>query len=89
MKFDDLCICECAKYRKIPPEQLNFKDEASWLAWKKRFTRYILVSALDEKDDAEKIDTLIYIMGEKSADIFAQFQPVPETYDATLQSFED
>lgn len=73
----------------VPPNELDFNNPAAWPAWKKRFTRYMSLSSFGDKEDSDKIDMLIYVMGEKSEDIFVQFKPLPTTYDATLQAFED
>lgn len=85
-----LAIILDAPYRTnvAPPDQLNFKIAAAWPIWKKRFSRYMSVSCLEERDEAEKINAFMY-MWEKSEEIFAQFQPKPTTYENVLTAFED
>lgn len=71
-----------------PPECFNFDKPEGWITWKKRFERFITVSGANKKTEAEKIDVLIYIMGEKSEEILLQFPNLPATLNATLEQFD-
>lgn len=71
------------------PEKFNFLNPGSWPQWRKRFERYMSVSGQDKKTSEEKIDLLLYIMGEDSEDILVQFSPTPTTYDEMMTKFEN
>lgn len=43
-----------------------------WLKW---FERYISVANLKERKESEKVDLLLYTMGEKAEEILAQIMP--------------
>ena len=51
------------------PKEFSFVP-ADWLAWKERYERYARATKLSEEADAQKIDALIYTMGEKADRIF-------------------
>lgn len=70
------------------PDKFNFTIPAGWPQWKKRFDRYMSVSGLSQKTDAEKIDILRYLMGEESEQIVAQWKTKPTTYQRALDAFE-
>ncbi|XP_074039964.1 uncharacterized protein [Leptinotarsa decemlineata] len=71
-----------------PPEKFTFSTPALWIQWKKRFQRYISVSGLSSKSDKEKIDILMYVMGEESEEVSLTFATQPTTYEDTLKAFE-
>lgn len=72
-----------------PPEKFTFSNPAAWPMWRKRFERYMSVSGQNNKSEEEKINVLIYILGEESEDILVQFKKMPTTYEETIQSFHD
>ncbi|KAL4702321.1 hypothetical protein ACJJTC_006927 [Scirpophaga incertulas] len=49
----------------MPPEAFDF-DASKWSKWRRRFTRYLTVSDNSNKEDKDKIDLLLYLMGEKA-----------------------
>lgn len=71
-----------------PPEKFTFSNPGYWPIWKKRFLRYMAVSGLSKKEDEEKKDILLYIMGEESEQILLQFKTEAK-YDDTLKQFDD
>lgn len=70
------------------PDQFNFEDPESWEVWSKRFERYITVGGLNNKTEAEKIDVLLYVMGQKSESILLQIKDKPDTLKKTLDAFK-
>jgi hypothetical protein len=56
-----------------PPEKFCFMRPESWTQWKKRFERYLIVSGLSNRTDDEKINVLLYLIGEESEEILLQF----------------
>ena len=50
-------------------EQFDFKRPDDWLRWKRRFTHYLHATGLEREDDAGKISTLLYCMGEDAEDV--------------------
>ncbi|XP_050517026.1 uncharacterized protein LOC126891790 [Diabrotica virgifera virgifera] len=77
-----------SEFHVSTPEAFNFSNPASWSQWRKRFERYAKVSGLSTKSDSEKIDALLYIMGEKSEEILLQMQKLPTVYDDMIQALE-
>lgn len=57
-----------------PPEKLEFQDPNAWFKWKVRFERYLKLSRQIKKSDEDKIDLMLYLMGEKADDIFLTFK---------------
>jgi len=54
------------------PSEFNFEKPESWALWLKRFERYVSVANLKDRAESEKIDLLLYTMGEKAEEILAQ-----------------
>lgn len=52
-----------------PPGSFNFDEPSSWPQWMRRFERFRVASGLAEKPSAYQVNSLLYIMGEKSDDI--------------------
>ncbi|KAG5890836.1 hypothetical protein JTB14_016214 [Gonioctena quinquepunctata] len=71
-----------------PPEKFLFSSPGTWTTWRKRFKRYMLVSGQMSKPEEEKINILVYIMGEESEEIMLQFPVQPTSYKEALDSFE-
>jgi transposase InsO family protein len=71
-----------------PPEKFCFTRPESWTQWKKRFERYLIVSGLSNRTDDEKINVLLYLMGEESEEILLQFAEVPTNYALTVRAFD-
>ncbi|UYV80506.1 K02A2.6-like [Cordylochernes scorpioides] len=57
-----------------PPETFNFSTPNEWPKWRKRFERYLVVSGMKKKEEADKIDLFIYLMGDRADDIFRTFK---------------
>ncbi|KAJ8935648.1 hypothetical protein NQ314_012711 [Rhamnusium bicolor] len=72
-----------------PPDKFNFTNPATWPQWIKRFNRYMSVSGMSSKTDKEKIDILLYVMGEESEDVLIQFPTVSNKYHELVKAFED
>ncbi|CAG7723900.1 unnamed protein product [Allacma fusca] len=62
------------------PENFPFSSPSEWPKWKKRFERFREASGLVSKDEADQVNKLLYLMGEKAEDIFTSFK-----LDATTQ----
>lgn len=52
--------------------EFQFEKPEAWLLWLKRFERYISVANLKDRSEKEKIDLLLYTMGEKAEEILVQ-----------------
>lgn len=52
-----------------PPGSFNFDEPSSWTQWLRRFERFRIASGLSEKNEEYQINSLLYIMGEKSDDV--------------------
>ncbi|XP_050503520.1 uncharacterized protein LOC126882590 [Diabrotica virgifera virgifera] len=72
-----------------PPEKFTFSQPNMWPQWRKRFQRFMSVSGQDQKPEKDKIDILMYIMGDEAEEIVLQFPKIPATYSEMLQSFEN
>ncbi|UYV69222.1 K02A2.6-like [Cordylochernes scorpioides] len=57
-----------------PPETFDFSTPNEWPKWRKRFERYLLVSGMKKKEEADKIDLFMYLMGDRADDIFRTFK---------------
>lgn len=57
------------------PDVFDFTKPELWPMWKKRFVRYLNVSGNSIKPEEEKVDLLIYLMGEKAEEIL---KTIPE-----------
>ena len=80
-----------SQYQISPPETMSFGNPSEWPRWKSRFARYRTVSGLNSKSEEEQIDALMYIMGDKSEDIFKSFDISREDakkYDKVLEKFD-
>ncbi|KAG5887773.1 hypothetical protein JTB14_035120 [Gonioctena quinquepunctata] len=71
-----------------PPEKFLFSSPGTWTTWRKRYERYMLVSGQMSKPEEEKMNILVYIMGEESEEIMLQFPVQPTSYKEALDSFE-
>lgn len=52
-----------------PPGKFDFRHPDEWPKWKLRFTRHLTATGLDKEEDARKISTLLYCMGEEGDDV--------------------
>ena len=52
-----------------PPPSFDFKRPDEWTKWKRRFEQFMSASGLDKEDDARKISTFLYCIGDEVEDI--------------------
>ena len=52
-----------------PPEEFDFTSPEKWPAWRDRFVRYRLASALHKDDGDVQVAALIYSMGPQAEHI--------------------
>ncbi|UYV66874.1 K02A2.6-like [Cordylochernes scorpioides] len=75
-----------------PPETFDFSTPNEWPKWKKRFERYLVVSGMKKKEEADKIDLFMYLMGDRADDIFRTFKFEKEEeatkIDSVLKAFD-
>ncbi|UYV77326.1 K02A2.6-like [Cordylochernes scorpioides] len=82
-----------ARHGKIqPPETFDFSTPNEWPKWRKRFERYLVVSGMKKKEEADKIDLFMYLMGDRADDIFRTFKFEKEEeatkIDSVLKAFD-
>lgn len=56
-----------------PPDPFVFTKPNEWPKWIRRFERFRLASALNEKSEAMQVNALVYAMGDEADDIMAGF----------------
>ncbi|UYV82532.1 hypothetical protein LAZ67_21002703, partial [Cordylochernes scorpioides] len=75
-----------------PPETFDFSTPNEWPKWRKRFERYLVVSGMKKKEEANKIDLFMYLMGDRADDIFRTFKFEKEEeatkIDSVLKAFD-
>ncbi|UYV63076.1 hypothetical protein LAZ67_2003063, partial [Cordylochernes scorpioides] len=75
-----------------PPETFDFSTPNKWPKWRKRFERYLVVSGMKKKEEADKIDLFMYLMGDRADDIFRTFKFEKEEeatkIDSVLKAFD-
>ncbi|UYV70871.1 hypothetical protein LAZ67_8000928 [Cordylochernes scorpioides] len=75
-----------------PPETFDFSTPNEWPKWRKRFERYLVVSGMKKKEEADKIDLFMYLMGDRADDIFSTFKFEKEEeatkLDSVLKAFD-
>ncbi|UYV60538.1 K02A2.6-like [Cordylochernes scorpioides] len=80
------------KFRIQPPETFDFSTPNEWPKWRKRFERYLVVSGMKKKEEADKIDLFMYLMGDRADDIFRTFKFEKEEeatrIDSVLKAFD-
>lgn len=72
-----------------PPSKFDFSTPAAWPQWRKRFERFMAVSGQNLKSDDEKINILMYVLGEEAEEVWLQFRNPPTTYTQALAEFEN
>ncbi|UYV79424.1 hypothetical protein LAZ67_17002555, partial [Cordylochernes scorpioides] len=55
-------------------ETFDFSTPNEWPKCRKRFERYLVVSGMKKKEEADKIDLFMYLMGDRADDIFKTFK---------------
>ena len=58
----------------IPPQQFDFINPDGWPRWIKCFEHSRVASGLSERSEPVQINTMIYVMGEQTDDIFTSFR---------------
>ncbi|XP_025757966.1 uncharacterized protein K02A2.6-like [Oreochromis niloticus] len=53
------------------PETFDFSHPAEWPKWIRRFERFRIATALDNKSDEYQVNSLLYAMGDAAADVLA------------------
>ncbi|UYV64476.1 K02A2.6-like [Cordylochernes scorpioides] len=75
-----------------PPETFDFSTPNEWPKWRKRFEQYLVVSGMKKKEEADKIDLFMYLMGDRADDIFRTFKFEKEEeatkIDSVLKAFD-
>ena len=74
-----------------PPGKFDFKNPDAWPKWKRRFQQYLSATGLDKEDDARKISTLLYCLGEESEDVLTSTNISDDDrkkYDAVVGKFD-
>lgn len=74
------------------PGSFNFDEPNSWAQWIRRFERFRLASGLADKEDVYQVNSLLYIMGEKSDDILntlALTEQQQKVYETVKAAFEN
>ncbi|UYV69469.1 hypothetical protein LAZ67_6003708 [Cordylochernes scorpioides] len=73
-------------------ETFDFSTPNEWPKWRKRFERYLVVSGMKKKEEADKIDLFMYLMGNRTDDIFRTFKFEKEEeatkIDSVLKAFD-
>uniref|UniRef100_A0A1Y1KEL4 Peptidase A2 domain-containing protein n=1 Tax=Photinus pyralis TaxID=7054 RepID=A0A1Y1KEL4_PHOPY len=72
-----------------PPGKFNFAIPASWPQWKKRFERYMTVSGYNTRADTDKVDMLLYVMGEEAEEVIPQLNLERASYKDVMTKLED
>ncbi|XP_073941702.1 uncharacterized protein [Choristoneura fumiferana] len=71
-----------------PPDEFTFRSE-DWEAWRKRFSRYLLLSGLEQRDDRTKIDLFLYTLGKNAEQLAKQLSVDKITdFNEVIQAFE-
>ena len=53
------------------PENFDFSKPDLWSKWKRRFEQFTSASGLDKEDEACRISTLLYCLGEEANDVLS------------------
>lgn len=85
----DITMAQHVSVPVSPPNKFDFSMPLAWPQWRKRFERFMSVSGQNAKSDEEKINILMYVLGEEAEEIMLQFHTIPDTYEATFQAFEN
>jgi hypothetical protein len=73
------------------PEPFPFSMPSAWPRWRKKFERFSVSSGLTKKADDEKVNTLIYLMGDQADDILLSFHlsaAEQKVYKTVIDKFE-
>ncbi|UYV60827.1 K02A2.6-like [Cordylochernes scorpioides] len=83
---------DAAERDRACTETFDFSTPNEWPKWRKRFERYLEVSGMKKKEEADKIDLFMYLMGDRADDIFRTFKFEKEEeatkIDSVLKAFD-
>ena len=74
-----------------PPEKFDFKRPNEWVRWKRRFEEFLSASGLDKEDDARKVSTLLYCLGDEADDVLTSTNISDadrKKYDSVMGKFD-
>ena len=72
-----------------PPDGFDFTSPDQWPAWRERFKRYRLASALHKEDQDIQISALVYSMGPEAENILQSFGNAADTFDAVVKKLNE
>ena len=76
----------------VAPEPMDFDRPECWVAWIKRFNRYLDVSGKGTAVDTVKISNMIYFMGAAAEEILVTFgltEDESKVYETVKKRFQD
>ena len=74
------------------PQPMDFDRPESWVAWIKRFDRFLDVSGKGDSTDTIKISNMVYLMGADAEEILITFgltEDESKRYAVVKQRFQD
>ena len=72
-----------------PPDGFDFTSPDQWPAWRERFKRYRLASALHKEDEDIQISALVYSMGPEAENILQSFGSAADTFSAVVKKLDE
>ena len=73
-----------------PPETFDFTKPQDWERWIKRFNRFRMVSGLRKTGDENRVNSLLYCMGEKADDVLEGLNVTDHNnYDDVVAAFQN
>ena len=75
-----------------PPETFDFGKTDEWSKWKRRFEQFASASGLDKEEEARRISTLLYCLGEEADDVLGSTNISSEKrkqYDKVVEKFDE
>ena len=70
------------------PENFDFSKPDLWSKWKRRFEQFASASGLDKEDDARRVSTLLYCLGEEADDVLSSTKISTED-DKVIGKFDE
>ena len=74
------------------PANFDFSKPDQWSKWKRRFEQFASASGLDKEEDARRISTLLYCLGEEADDVLNSTNISAEDakkYDKVIGKFDE
>ena len=75
-----------------PPESFDFAKPDQWSKWKKRFEQFASASGLDKDEEARRVSTLLYCLGEEADDVLSSTSITSEDqkkYDKVIGKLDE